>query len=74
MVVGGPEGPMDKGEVPYFPRTQDPGRAIQEQERSWENFVPDSHRDETRTRPGRLAWHRDCGRSLEASNPISHKF
>lgn len=37
---------MDRGEVPCFPRAQNPGRAIKEQEESWEHFVPDSPWDQ----------------------------
>lgn len=37
---------MDRGEVPCFPRAQNPGRATKEQGGSWEHFVPESHWDQ----------------------------
>lgn len=44
-VMGKPASLTGRGEVPGFPRAQNPGRVIEEQEESWENFVPANHQD-----------------------------
>lgn len=48
---------MDRGQVAYFPRAQNPGRAIAEQEDFWEKFVPHSYCQ----RLACLSWNLDCG-------------